>query len=106
MTFRDRIVSLVGFTGDLIGNVTGNATGTAGALASGAVFSSTEQTGTGNNMNIAHGFGAAPRAVVFYPTDLDAALAAGFVVTPGTHTSTNVVVNVTLNRKFRCIAWK
>lgn len=72
--------------------------------ANGAMFSSTEQTGTGASQNIAHGLAVIPRAVIFYATDLDAALAAGYVVTPGTHTSTNVVVTVTNLRKFRCVA--
>ena len=41
MTFRDRIVSLVGFTGDLIGNVTGNASGSSGSCSGNAATATT-----------------------------------------------------------------
>lgn len=76
------------------------------SLASASVFTSTEQTGTGASQNVAHGFGTTPKAVVIYPSTLDVALAAGYVVTPGTHTSTNVVVTVTSGRKFIVVAFK
>ena len=75
----------------------------AGSLASGAVFSSTEQTGTGSSQNIAHGFGSTPSMAWAVVTDSGAGV---FTVTPGTHTSTNCVFTVSLGIKYRVYAIK
>ncbi len=70
-----------------------------------ALFISTEQTGTGGAQNVAHGMGRVPRAVAVVPTDLAPATVGQFTVTEGVHDATNVVVTVTLNKKFKVIAW-
>lgn len=75
----------------------------AGSLASGAVFSSTEQTGTGSSQNVAHGFGSTPSMTWAIVTDSGAGV---FTVTPGTHTSTNCVFTVSLGIKYRVYAIK
>lgn len=75
----------------------------AGSLASGGVFSSTEQTGTGSSQNIAHGFGSTPSMTWAVVTDSGAGV---FTVTPGTHTSTNCVFTVSLGIKYRVYAIK
>lgn len=69
-----------------------------------SVFKSTEQTGTGSAQNIAHGLGVAPGLVIIVPSDTSVAIAGVYVVTEGTHTSTNVVVTVTSGKKFFAIA--
>lgn len=69
------------------------------------VFKSTEQTGTGSAQNIAHGLGATPGLVIVYPTDTNAATTGNYVVTEGSHTSTNVVVTVTSGKKYRVVAF-
>jgi hypothetical protein len=69
-------------------------------------FLSTVQTGTGAAQNIAHGLGAAPAGVLVVPVDNSAIAAGGpFTITEGTHSSTNVVVTVTLAAKFKVLAW-
>lgn len=70
-----------------------------------AQFISTEQTGTGSAQNIAHGLGVVPSKVFVAPTDLTPATVGQYVVTEGTHTTTNVVVTVTTSKKFKVIAW-
>lgn len=70
-----------------------------------AIFFSSEQTGTGSAQNIAHGLGATPTGVIVWPTDLSPATVGQYVVTEGTHTSTNVVVTVTTSKKFKVFAW-
>lgn len=68
-------------------------------------FKSTEQTGTGSAQNIAHGLGSTPSLVIVYPTDTSVATAGVYVVTEGSHTSTNVVVTVTSGKKYRVVAF-
>lgn len=70
-----------------------------------SVFKSTEQTGTGSAQNIAHGLGVTPGLVIVYPTDTNVATTGQYVVTEGSHTSTNVVVTVTSGKKFRVVAF-
>ena len=102
--------SFTAVTANLTGNVTGNASGTAGALASGAAFTSTEQTGTGSSQNIAHGLGSAPRLVWWAFSDIDAGLAAGpppvVHATPGAHDATNIKMTVTSGVKYYVFAIK
>lgn len=80
--------------------------GRAAALATGALFLSTEQTGTGSAQNVAHGFGAAPTVAVAVFSELDAGLAGGADIAYGTHDATNVVVTVTSGLKFYVLAIK
>jgi predicted RecA/RadA family phage recombinase len=67
-------------------------------------FISTEQTGTGSAQNVAHGLGVIPAFVQIQYSDLTPATAGSVNTTYGTHTTTNVVVTVTLNKKFYVIA--
>lgn len=67
-----------------------------------APFKSTLQTGTGSAQNVAHGLGVTPSLVVVVPYDLTGG---AYVVTEGTHTSTNVVVTVTNGEKFIVLAY-
>lgn len=70
------------------------------------VFISAEQTGTGSSQNVAHGLAAAPTGVLVTPTEHPGTPDTGaFDVAEGTHTSTNVVVTVTANVKFKVLAW-
>jgi hypothetical protein len=69
------------------------------------VFKSTEQTGTGSAQNIAHGLGTTPSLVLVYPTDTNVATTGAYVITEGSHTSTNVVVTVTTGKKYRVVAF-
>lgn len=69
------------------------------------IFVSAEQTGTGSSQNVAHGLGVTPTAVFVACTDDSPATAGVFTVTEGTHTSTNVVLTVTVNKKFKCLAF-
>jgi predicted RecA/RadA family phage recombinase len=70
-----------------------------------AFFKSTEATGTGSAQNIAHGLGVAPSLVIIFPSDASVATAGVYVVTEGSHTSTNVVVTVTSGKKFFAVAY-
>lgn len=67
-------------------------------------FVSSEQTGTGSAQNVAHGLGFVPTRVQIQYSDLTPATAGSVNTTYGTHTSTNVVVTVTLNKKYYVIA--
>lgn len=70
------------------------------------VFISTEQTGTGSSQNVAHGLAATPAGVLVAPTEHPGTPDTGaFDIAEGTHTSTNVVVTVTTNVKFKVLAW-
>lgn len=70
-----------------------------------AVFVSSEQTGTGSSQNVAHGLGVTPRYVLVAPTEHPGTPDTGaFDIAEGTHTSTNVVVTVTVNVKFKVLA--
>ena len=77
--------------------------GRAAALATAAMFLSTEQTGTGSAQNVAHGMGVTPTTVVAIPSNLTGGV---YVVTYGTHTSTNCVLTVTSGEKFVVMALK
>lgn len=68
------------------------------------IFVSTEQTGTGGAQNIAHGLGVVPTCVLVAPTDLNVATIGQYTVTEGAHDATNVVVTVTLNKKYKVMA--
>lgn len=77
--------------------------GRAALLATGALFLSTEQTGTGSAQNVAHGFGSIPTICFAIPSDITGG---AYTVAYGTHTTTNVVVTVTTGEKFRIVAIK
>lgn len=68
-------------------------------------FVSAEQTGNGGAQSIAHGLAAVPRVVLVVPTDLTPATVGQYVVTEGTHTTTNVVVTVTTSKKYKVVAF-
>jgi hypothetical protein len=95
-----------------LGGITDLSVGT-GDIAAGAVtiakakvFFSAETTGTGSSQNVAHGLGATPTGVLVVPTEHPGTPDTGaFDIAEGTHTSTNVVVTVTLNVKFKVFAW-
>jgi hypothetical protein len=74
------------------------------AVFAGIISVSAEQTGTGSAQNVAHGLGVIPRFVMVSPTDLTPATVGSYVVTEGTHTTTNVVVTVTTSKKFKVLA--
>jgi hypothetical protein len=70
-----------------------------------AMFVSTEQTGTGSSQNVAHGLGVVPSKVLIAPTEHPGTPDTGaFDIAEGSHTSTNVVVTVTVNVKFKVLA--
>lgn len=66
-------------------------------------FLSTEQTGNGSAQSVAHGLGSTPSLAYVIPSNLTGG---PFVVTYGTHTSTNVVVTVTNGEKYMVVAFK
>lgn len=68
-------------------------------------FKSSEQTGTGVAQNIAHGLGSTPALVIVYPTDTSVVTEGVYVVSEGTHTSTDVVVTVTSGKKYVVVAF-
>lgn len=71
----------------------------------GTVFVSAETTGTGSAQNVAHGLGVVPRYILVSPTEHPGTPDTGaFDVAEGTHTSTNVVLTVTANVKFKVLA--
>lgn len=76
--------------------------GRAALLATAAMFTSTEQTGTGAPQNIAHGFGSTPSMFWWAPSDVTA----GFVVSSPSAGSTNVTLTVTSGAKFYVYALK
>lgn len=70
------------------------------------VFVSSEQTGNGSEQSVAHGLGATPAAVLVVPTEHPGTPDTGaFDIAEGTHTSTNVLVTVTTNVKYKVFAW-
>jgi hypothetical protein len=74
-------------------------------LSLGREFISSEQTGTGSAQNVAHALGVAPTKVLVVPTEHPGTPDTGaFDIAEGTHTSTNVVVTVTANVKFKVFA--
>lgn len=71
-----------------------------------AVFVSAEQTATGAAQNVAHGLGATPSKVLIVPTLHPGTPDTGaFTLTEGAHDGTNVVVTMTINCKFKVLAW-
>lgn len=104
VTFAKVITASGGVTGNLTGNVTGNTSGTAGGLLAAAVFTSTEQTGTGSSQDIAHGFGAVPKLVSWSVSDSGAT--GIYTAVPGAHDATNAKITVTSGVKFYIHAWK
>lgn len=68
-------------------------------------FISVEQTGTGALQNVVHDLGLVPRAVLVVPTDLAPVTTGQYTVTEGAHDATNVVVTVTLGKKFKVLIW-
>lgn len=77
--------------------------GRAAALATAAMFSSTEVTGNGSAQNTAHGLGATPTMVWATVTEDGGT---GFDVAPGSHDATNCVYTVTNGVKYRVYAIK
>jgi len=67
-----------------------------------AVFQSAELTGTGASQDVAHGLGVVPSAVLVSVTDDNNA---AFTIAEGVHDATNVKVTVTLNAKFKVLAF-
>jgi len=68
------------------------------------VFESAVQTGTGANQPIAHGKGLLPTYVTWSPTDTNG-VALPHTYATGTHTTTNVVMNVTSGLKYKVTAF-
>lgn len=77
--------------------------GRAAALATAAMFLSGELTGTGAELDTAHGFGAAPTLAFAIPSDLTGG---AFTVAYGAHDATNVKTTVTTGEKYRVVAFK
>jgi hypothetical protein len=78
--------------------------GRAGGLATGQMFGSSEQTGTGASQTVAHGLGSTPTLIWITVTEDPAGT--GFDVAEGAHDVTNIVVTVTTGVKFRAYAIK
>lgn len=74
-----------------------------------AVFASGQVAATGSAQNVAHGLGVVPSIVMIVPVGgQDNGGGAGDyfpVITPGSHTTTNVVATVTAGSKFQVFAW-
>lgn len=67
---------------------------------------SAETTATGSEQNVAHGLGVTPTLVLVVPTEHPGTPDTGaFDIAEGTHTSTNVVLTVTANVKFKVLAF-
>ena len=64
---------------------------------------SAEITANGSAQSTAHGLGSTPSLVYVIPSNLTGG---PFVVTYGTHTSTDAVVTVTTGEKYRIVAFK
>lgn len=77
--------------------------GRAEALATGAMFLSSEVTGNGSEQDTAHGFGAAPSLAYAVFTELDGNAAD---IAHGTHDATNCKFTVTTGQKYRVVAFK
>lgn len=77
----------------------------AGALVkAGSKFQSTVQTGTGAVQNIAHGLGVVPSLVLVSIYDTNG-VALPHAILEGVHTTTNLLVTVTTNVKYKVIAF-
>jgi hypothetical protein len=68
-----------------------------------ATFLSAEVTGNGSAQSTAHGLATIPTLVFAIPSNMTAG---AFVVTYGTHTTTDAVVTVTNGQKYRIVAFK
>jgi len=92
--------------GVFVGTTAGRLAGLQNAATSTqAAFLSTSQTATGSAQSIAHGLGVVPDLVFVISEDVSPATTGQFVVTYGTHTSTNAIVTVTSGAKtFRVVA--
>lgn len=77
--------------------------GRAAALATAAMFTSMEQTGTGSSQNIAHGFGSTPSMFWWAPS---ADATGAFVVSAKSADATNITMTVTTGAKFYVFALK
>lgn len=84
--------------------------GRAEALATGAMFLSTVQTGTGSAQNVAHGLGATPTiafaVIVGGHNGIGGAGNQCPTVTSGTHDATNAVFTTEAGATFRVVAFK
>jgi hypothetical protein len=89
---------VVGSTAGRFAAMANAATSTAG------VFISAPVTGTGAAQNTAHGLGVVPDLVFAIPDDLSPATTGSYVVTTGSHTSTNAIFTVTSNKVYRVVA--
>ncbi len=69
------------------------------------VFISAEQTGNGLAQSVAHGLEAIPAGVLIVPTDTAPATTGAYTAVEGAHTTTNVVVTVTTDKKYKVFAW-
>lgn len=74
------------------------------ATSTSAVFISAAVTGTGAAQNTAHGLGVVPDLVFAIPDDLNVATIGAYTVVTGSHTSTNAIFTVTLNKVYRVVA--
>lgn len=83
------------------------ATSATSAVSVSGKFQSAVTVATGSSQNVAHGLGVTPSLVLIsvYDDTNVGVLATGFVITEGTHTSTNIVVTCTANTKFKAIAF-
>ena len=94
-------------TGVTAGAQLSGSSATAGRLAlapGSAVFFSAVQTGTGAVQNIAHGLGVVPDVVFAIPENLNVATIGQYTVVNGTHTSTNAIFTVTVDKTYRVVA--
>ncbi len=80
--------------------------GTGAMPNAGQIFVSSETTGTGASQNVAHGLGRTPEKVFVAVTEHPGTPDTGaFDVAEGAHDATNVVLTVTVNVKFKVMAW-
>lgn len=112
-TAKIPMIALVGLdptTGAPIAFKPASATAADTALVAASVsgkFQSAVRVATGSSESIAHGLGVAPSLVLvsIYDDTNAGVLASGFVIVEGTHTTTNVLVTVTANAKYKVIAF-
>lgn len=72
-------------------------------LAATCPFLSAEQTGSGAQQDVAHGFGVAPALAFAIPSDLTGGV---YAVSYGAHDGANVKVTVTTGEKYRIVAFR
>lgn len=78
--------------------------GRAANLATAALFLSDEQTGTGSEQSITHGFATAPSLAFAVVTEIGAGAASGVDIAHGTHTASVCKFTVTSGIKYRVVA--